>query len=74
MNQYETEEYALGFEDCGCDALTATANDQPCVVCGERVKQMDHTHFKGELYHQWCLMIAALKQASRARGEEQEEG
>jgi len=64
MAEYTSEEYTFGFENCPCDGTAYEANDSLCIVCGERVKHMDHIHFKGSLYHQWCLMVAALKQVA----------
>jgi hypothetical protein len=67
MSQHSDEEYKLGFEDCACDGLAVDANDSPCVSCGKRVKYGDHVHFKGELFHSWCLTVAALKQSGVER-------
>ncbi len=65
MSEYEPEEYALGFNDCACHTLGAEADGQPCTSCGERVKYVDHVHFKGGLFHEWCLLIAALREAAK---------
>lgn len=69
-NDYTDEEYALGFEDCRCEPYP---DEKTCVVCSERVKYMSHTHFKGQLFHDWCLMVAALKR-SRALADSIGEG
>lgn len=58
-SDYDEEERELGLEDCRCEPHPDEGN---CVVCGLRVKYMSHIHFKGQLFHDWCLMIAALKQ------------
>jgi hypothetical protein len=70
VNSYTEDERALGLEECACEPYD---NDAPCVSCGERVKNMDHVHFKGQLFHEWCLLIAALKQCAAARSTQEGE-
>lgn len=60
--EFSDEERALGFEGCPCDAFDAY--DDSCAACGERVKVISHVHFKGQLFHDWCLLIAALRQTA----------
>jgi hypothetical protein len=59
MSDIDAELKSHGLEDCLCDY--ADSCDQPCVVCEERVKTTDHVHFKGQLFHLYCLLLAVLR-------------
>lgn len=71
-NDYTDEEYALGLTDCECP-FDEQSDQRPCISCGARVKYIDHIHFKGELFHEWCLLIVALRQFRAARTTKGEE-
>jgi hypothetical protein len=58
----DTELTTLGVEECPCDPLALDANDSLCTVCGERVKHFDHVHYKGQLFHLYCLLLAVLRE------------
>lgn len=65
-HEVEAELTALGVEDCQCDMLVDPDFSRvPCVVCGEDVRitvPMSHIHFKGQMFHEYCLLLTALRQ------------
>ena len=60
MDEADKELASYGVEECRCDGYDSY--DQPCDECGERVSLVDHTHFKGQLFHLICLLLAVLRQ------------
>jgi hypothetical protein len=58
----ENELATYGVEECHCDSLAIDANDSPCTLCHERVKHFDHVHYKGQLFHLYCLLLAVLRE------------
>jgi hypothetical protein len=62
----DAELSSYGLENCRCP-YDETAEDKTCVVCSERVRYVNHTHFKSELYHETCLVLALLRQLNQRR-------
>ena len=54
----DAELLSYGMEECAC----SYDDTLPCVICGESVDYVIHAHYKGQLFHEYCLLLALLRQ------------